>query len=172
MSNLTIVNWCPGDPCDPCKPPPTNVGHYYLIGAQPFGICPPVCPFSWESGNFADEGMLVAVTIQFSITGTDTNPTFSISGAVPFTGIFHYSQIPCPAHDIGRVVDPIQNIAITSQTRADYGSPFTAGSGYWEPGDCQVQAIAQGTSFGINVYTILPDGSKYYTGAGGGFGGG
>jgi len=167
-SNLTIVNWCPGDPCDPCA----LVGHCFFIGAQPFGTCPPVCPFSWQAGNAADVGMVVNVSIQFTITGTDTNPTFSISGTVGFTGQFHYSQLNCPAHDIGKIVGGINNIAIAAHSTSSYGSPFCGANGYWQSPDCQVQAIAGGTLYSIDVYQIQSDGSKVYIGAGGGFSGG
>jgi hypothetical protein len=117
MSNLTIVNWCPGDKCDPCA-----AVLFGILGTTSDGINPN-CVYFHVTGSSPPDQLAVSATI--SMIGA--TPSIRVSGtlaqdlpgstnwvaypALPFTPIyvpsgFDYNHIRMHLDWITRPISP------------------------------------------------------------------
>jgi hypothetical protein len=121
MSNLTIINWCQNDPCDPCSSPDEyNVS---VIGNSTYG--PPKTMFinwTWnaESGDpYPPDGTpleaVVTITVTgYNATGMPQTASINMSGSMIFYGFPAILYLPLPLTPMGIAVvtgqtDPSRN---------------------------------------------------------------
>ena len=114
MSNLTIVSWCPGGSCDPCKPITTHdlriVGNYYDT--------PNPVVYIIAYGNY---GNIVTVSGTLTVTSTSSvRPTQTWSIVVSATGesspTGNALSMPLPDQSTGIIYDANTIGSVMSQT--------------------------------------------------------
>jgi|SRR5215468_8750551 len=120
-----ILSWCPGDPCDPCKPKPVH--HMFIVGsiyASPADN--PLVYISYYNSGPPDYAAPISLSGTLMISAVSPTSTQKYQLLVQVTGYAASGSnafgMPLPATDTGIVVD-----ASTRVTMSETGNVIISG---------------------------------------------